>query len=130
MAYEFQNGKAIYTPFNYHRLGLDADTPYERYITGYATPVQVVDSKTQISVRDDCVQVRLALANAPKSGEIMYVADKFKPESPVIFTVYRDISPFQPVGMATLGTDGKLQIFQSAAGNVQIFGTYMVKEHE
>ena len=130
MSYSFNNGKAVYTPFNYNRLGLEADTEYERYISRFGMPLDVNDAKTQISVRDDCVQLRLSITNAPKEGAIMYVADKFKPQSPVVIPIYRDTIPFLQVGAAFIGTDGKFQIYQQAAGNVQIYGAYMVKEHE
>lgn len=131
MPYSFQNGKALYNPYEYNRLGVSMSSQeYPKYVASYAAPLTINEDKTQVCVRVDCVQVRLSIVGAPKNGVLFNVADQFKPAAPVLFMVVRDSDPFTPVGTAFLGTDGRFQIFQSAAGNVQIYGSYMVKAHE
>lgn len=128
MNYSFQDGKAIYTPFN-GRLYLD-NAEGTTWPKSFSLPVDIDKQRTQIYVNNDDVQIRLSFRNIPANATLMTVREIFRPAIPCEFTVVRDSAPYKHVGIAVLSPSGEFQVIQEAAGNVQIYGNYKVKKHD
>ena len=128
MAYAFNDDKSKYI-FVEGRLTTD-NGESNSYFQSYSSPVAFDDPRTQIQAHLDSIQIRMSISNLSTSGTMGYVDQKYRPGSPAILTIVRDAAPYKHVGIAVIGTDGKFQYFTEAAGNVQIYGTYLVGNHQ
>lgn len=117
--YEFVEGRAVTTS------GVS-----NSFFESYTMPWMFKAEKTQMRAHLDTMQIRISIQSLPTTGTIGKVATKYRPGIPALLTIVRDTAPYKPVGTAFIGMDGTFSFYTESAGDVQIYGTYTVADHD